>query len=99
VTPDEAVESIVSTLGRGQEVRLSRSEDRELRQFLADGYERASDRGDMERFNYEVGVLAGQLMSATQLVALEGADFAEVEIAGGLGEILRKMCPIWPFCR
>jgi hypothetical protein len=53
----------------------------------------------MERFNYEVGVLAGQLMSATQLVALEGADFAEVEIAGGLGEILRKMCPIWPFCR
>lgn len=68
----------------------------ELRQILRSGYSRATKREDVERFDAEVAILADAF--AKEVLLERTADGVSRLSAASIGDILRRLCPIWPFC-
>lgn len=98
MNPELALQTVSEAFDRTYEgqVQLPEETAAELLQFFRTGYERAVERDDIARFDDEVESLTEQLLAGAMLSAR--SDGGTQVDAASIREVIRRLCPIWPFC-
>lgn len=96
VSPQEALQRIAAGVMAARGVALPERELVELYSLLLAGHQRAAARKDLARFDHEVEVLGHQFQ--TGLLVQERVDGGLQVSAASIREVLRRLCPLWPFC-
>lgn len=102
MNPEAALAVILEEFARTYEgqATLSRATQEWLRGLLLEGYERAIDELGEEgvsAYGDAVQALTTQLVQQAELeMTVDGSTQVSSE---SIQEVLRRLCPFWPFCR
>lgn len=77
---------------------LSEEASSELRVLFEQGHQRAVKRKDIARFDKEVVNLTFKLVAAAEVQQQHQIGGRDVTTVAGLGDAIRRLCPMWPFC-